>query len=99
MPMEYKNVSRPGDIPRDQHFAIFEGNSFYIPGDERSRTNPGHGYPASTEYAISYRAYSNRAEWEAEIKRLSERQKDFRACVITPATITTSVDVAVSTPN
>ena len=24
--------------------------SVFIPGDERSRTNPGHGYPESTEH-------------------------------------------------
>ena len=31
-------------------YAVIVERSVYIPGDERSRTNPGHGYPATTEY-------------------------------------------------
>lgn len=29
-------------------YAIIYESSVFIPGDERSRTNPGHGYPEST---------------------------------------------------
>lgn len=31
-------------------YLLIGTTSVYIPGDERSRTNPGHGYPESTEY-------------------------------------------------
>jgi len=30
-------------------FVFFEKTSIHHEGDERSRTNPGHGYPAYTE--------------------------------------------------
>jgi len=26
-------------------YIVIEKSSYYVPGDERSRTNPGHGYP------------------------------------------------------
>lgn len=35
-------------IPSDAKFIAFSKTSTYVPGDERSRTNPGHGYPAHT---------------------------------------------------
>lgn len=40
------------DIPNSKHLAVLvqKVNRFDIPGDERSRTNPGHGYPATTEF-------------------------------------------------
>lgn len=46
-----KRVKGPADVPNEPHFAviIYGVRSIYIPGDERSRTNPGHGYPGGTE--------------------------------------------------
>ena len=58
--MNYKAVtfvSKPDDIPKEEHWAIIEGTSTLIPGDERSRNNPGHGYPETTEHHITYKAY------------------------------------------
>ena len=31
-------------------YLLITTRSIFIPGDERSRTNPGHGYPETTEY-------------------------------------------------
>lgn len=44
-------VRGPNDVPSGPHFAviIYDTQSVYIPGDERSRTAPGHGYPAHNE--------------------------------------------------
>lgn len=46
-----KRVKIPSDVPTERHFAvlIYKVHSYTIPGDERSRTNPGHGYPEHTE--------------------------------------------------
>jgi hypothetical protein len=49
-----KYVKRPSDIPSVEHWAIITGSSILIPGDERSRTNPGHGYPESTNGVALY---------------------------------------------
>lgn len=64
----------PNDVPKDSHYAIlvFETTSVYIPGDERSRTNPGHGYPASTEYYDNFQYFftKNAVELDKFVKRL-----------------------------
>lgn len=65
-----KTVRSPEDIPVGKHWAIMTFGSITIPGDERSRTNPGHGYPESTETTTSYRYFDNEAEWLKEIERL-----------------------------
>jgi hypothetical protein len=47
------------DVPDTEHFAIlfYEQSSIWVPGDERSRTNPGHGYPEHTEDTSRMRYY------------------------------------------
>ncbi len=49
--MKMKKIEAPDQAPSDDHYLliIFETASVYVPGDERSRTNPGHGYPGGTE--------------------------------------------------
>jgi hypothetical protein len=32
-------------------YAVLVESSYYVPGDERSKTNPGHGYP---EHTVNY---------------------------------------------
>jgi len=78
------------DIPEGDHFAIVVNRSITIPGDERSRTNPGHGYPESTEHFFEYIAYTDRVEWEEEIrKRMTATygNKDFVALKVEKASI------------
>lgn len=59
-----KKVEKVSDIPTGRHFAvlIYKTASVFIPGDERSRTNPGHGYPERTE------TYSDTEHWVTENK-------------------------------
>lgn len=53
-----KPVTKKSEIPAGTHLAIlvFKTSSIYHEGDERSRTCPGHGYPAYTEtiYTVDY---------------------------------------------
>lgn len=69
----------------------------HILGGERSHTNPGHGYPASTETTTSYRAFEDKDEWEDAIREcLAPRfgmPCEFYAAEVVPAVITTSVNV------
>lgn len=86
------------DIPSGPHWAIVEFVKVFIPGDERSRTNPGHGYPASTETYANYVAYDNEDEWKKEVQTLSNRvfsEKNFVAMKVVPAKITTTINVEV----
>lgn len=71
-----KQAKNPSDIPEGHHYAIiiFKSSTVHIPGDERSRTNPGHGYPASTEtYSTNEYSFThNRDEWVKEIQKMEK---------------------------
>lgn len=82
-----------GNIPNGPHWAIIQTTSITIPGDERSRTNPGHGYPGHTETFITYKAFTSIGEWEKEVELLTMQGKAFRAIKSDVAKV--SVKVAV----
>jgi hypothetical protein len=90
------------DVPKTRHYAIITFSTYTIPGDERSRTNPGHGYPESTNSKADYVAYTVRSEWEAEVIRLQSKvfgRDDYVAMEVNPAIIKTTIDVKVETNN
>lgn len=98
--MSRKHPTKTCELPSDSFYAILYPESITIPGDERSRTNPGHGYPEHTEHSWRMEVFSTREEWLAEVDRLSKRgggysATEFRAVRITPAKITTAVSVTV----
>jgi hypothetical protein len=62
-------VSNPTSIPTGEHWAIIGASSVTVPGDERSRTSPGHGYPEHTENYITYTAYTDKTEFEAALTK------------------------------
>jgi hypothetical protein len=68
-----KTVYGQEDIPVGKaHLAIIEFGTIYHEGDERSRTNPGHGYPAYTETTSKYIYYDHdeRDKWVERIGKL-----------------------------
>lgn len=69
-----KRVSRKSDVPVGHHYAVlvYKSSSVFIPGDERSRTNPGHGYPERYESYDSFEHYvtDDKVEWESYVKAL-----------------------------
>jgi hypothetical protein len=70
---------KPQDISREHQFLliIFKTTRYYVEGDERSRTNPGHGYPAHTDEiaATETYAFENRQELEAKLLKLFDEDK------------------------
>lgn len=87
------------DVPKTEHYAIISNRSISIPGDQRSIDFPGHGYPASTEHFFEYVAFTEKVEWETEIKKRLTSQfgnKDFVALMVLPAKIKTSYEVEIS---
>jgi hypothetical protein len=90
-------TSHIDEIPEGECFAIITIGSVHIPGDERSRSAPGHGYPERTEYFPQLQVFTDEEEWKqtiGEMVRANPRQK-LRAFVMKPASITTSVLVNV----
>jgi hypothetical protein len=94
-----KYCSHTSDIPTEDHYAIVCFVSITTPGDERSRTNPGHGYPEHTDNYATYIAFADHEEWEKEInQRLTSTygNKDFVAMKVSRAIIETSHTVKIS---
>lgn len=52
-------------------FLILTEGSYTTPGDERSRTHPGHGYPASTEYYTEVEVVATIEELQSRVERMS----------------------------
>jgi hypothetical protein len=90
-------ASRPEDVPKVDHYALLTGDSVFIPGDERSRTNPGHGYGERTENYLNYHWFLDREEWEKEIteRATSRYVSPAVAIFVSPAKVQTTVSVAV----
>ena len=78
--------------------AILTEASVHVPGDERSRSAPGHGYPAHISSYWDIEVFSSREEWETEISKLKTQAfsgKSWLPVLITPARVTTSISVDV----
>ena len=59
------------EMPKFSHFVILEFATMRIPGDERSKTDPGHGYGPHAKAYTKYRWTANRDAWIEEITKLS----------------------------
>lgn len=79
--MSVRYANSPSDLPPGEHFVILSFSSIYIPGDERSRTHPGHGYPEHTETTVSCAVYSTKDEWIAAIKAEKTRPRGYNSTV------------------
>lgn len=87
------------DIPDSEFYAILKPKSTLIPGDERSRTNPGHGYPERTEQSWDIEVFLDEEDWKKEIIRLSNQtgyiKEKFKAIRATSPKITTETKVEI----
>ena len=72
--MSFKRISKASDIPSMPHFVIVTTSqqTIHHEGDQRSRTNPGHGYPAYDETInnLEMEITFDQIEWEEKVKRL-----------------------------
>jgi hypothetical protein len=60
-------------------YLVITKASVSIPGDERSRTNPGHGYPAHTEHYDKVEFFDEQSDFEARLITLKDRKTEYRA--------------------
>ena len=99
VPSSKIHVTSISKLPEGFHWVILEDSSVNVPGDERSRTNPGHGYPAHSVNYMVYTAYSNAVEWRRDIlkreKNDNHYRTKYRAFKVYPAEIKVSVSVDV----
>lgn len=85
-----KYINSQNDIPKEEHLAVFLFDTIHIPGDERSRTNPGHGYGPSSETTIRYIVFENTEEMEKWIGAQREYARFVPATVKTMTIIKTT---------
>lgn len=82
----------------DRQFAAIYTESTYIEGDERSRTNPGHGYPAHTVSHQVYHPFKSEAEmraWVDREERSTYGKKEYQIIEAIPLKVTTTVQVEI----
>ena len=72
------HLSSLSEFPEEPHWVILTTSSTHVPGDERSRTNPGHGYPAHTVTSINYNIYHDEEEWKNENNRREKNKYPYR---------------------
>lgn len=89
-----KYVTQKTDLPITSHIAILVFSQRYIEGDERSRTNPGHGYPASYENKTEYIAFDSEDELARWIQ--INQHASFAVFHSTPKKVETRVSVSLS---
>ena len=86
-----KYCSEKKDVPAEEHWAVLKFVNVYVPGDERSQSCPGHGYPASNERHCDYLYFPTQEELESWIY-LNSRE-DFVVLRVSPKTFRTKVNV------
>lgn len=71
----FANVNK---FPSGPHFAVivWKTSTVFVPGDERSRTHPGHGYPAHTETHshFEYFAFTDEKLWKEFLEALYQEK-------------------------
>ena len=78
------------EIMAQDHWAIIESVSTHHEADERSKTHPGHGYPAHTTTALVYRPYETKDD-ALDAVRSQPSHKTYTVIRALKATIETTL--------
>jgi len=85
-----KYISSKQEAPTVEHLAVLEFGSIYIEGDERSRTCPGHGYPAHSESTVKYIAFESEKELQGWLDKQSDQElQKIQVIRVKPAQVQT----------
>ena len=79
----YNVVNQPIDMPACEHWALYEFVSVTIPGDQRSRDFPGHGYPESIEHYVRVLTFNTPEHLEEYILEYM-KDKKYRVAKVKP---------------
>jgi hypothetical protein len=82
-----------GSMSEDK-YAVIYSSSYYQEGDERSRTNPGHGYPGGSVSYETLTKFNNLDELKRWIQ-FSGRNRKFQAIKYHDLTVSTEIVVDV----
>lgn len=78
-------------------YAAIISHNIYHEGDERSRTNPGHGYPSWTETIDKFHKFKDRAEMQQYVEyQSSSYSKDkYQLIEYTELNVKTTISVEI----
>jgi len=82
-----------------EFYAAFIEDSYHVEGDERSRTNPGHGYPAHTVRYIKVEEFESEEhmrKWVAAREQARFIRIKYRIVKCIPMEVKTTINVEVS---
>ena len=80
-------------------FAVIIRGTMHVEGDERSRKNPGHGYPAHTVDTTEFLTFENEAAMLAWIEREEKSQygkKKYTPIRYTELKVNTHISLSVN---
>lgn len=75
-------------------YGVIYNVSIYHEGDERSRTHPGHGYPAHTENVETFKSFENEDLLKDWIRR--NKDKTYKVIKYEEVKVTLRLDVDLS---
>jgi hypothetical protein len=79
-----------------EFYAVTYENSITIPGDERSRTNPGHGYPEHTVTNEVFKRFASEDLLKDWINRRRPYEGPYKVYLCKSVTVKTEVVTSIS---
>jgi fumarylacetoacetate (FAA) hydrolase family protein len=95
-----KYITNLKDIPDGMQLAALVSGTVYIPGDERSVTNPGHGHPSEHRPIIEFVSFKDRGEMEEWVKQREaskSSQSPYKIIQFTPVGVAVEVKITFPT--
>ena len=77
-------------------YIIIRQDRVYHAGDERSRTNPGHGYPAYTEEVQKVETFEDYKRFEDRVEKYTLEKAIFKAYKAEELKVTTKVVIDIT---
>ena len=77
-------------------WAIIKEETIHHEGDERSRTNPGHGYPAYSEKYTTYKEYTDYSKFISDVEWHTKCRHTIKIVQVIPLTIKTELKIEVT---
>jgi hypothetical protein len=96
---EMNYITTKANARKEPHFAALVFSTVHIPGDERSRTNPGHGYPAENKPVVEYIAFDSRVEMQTWVDRQESdtfSREDYQLIAVNPLVVNVKTTVSIS---
>lgn len=87
-----KNIE---EIELGETWVVLLNKSIHVPGDERSRQAPGHGYPAHDEPYVGMEVYFNVNALKERIAALYQRGEKFKVVKMQTVEVSAQVNIEV----